>query len=96
MSVKLTTPTRCPLILAPGRELAETEGPVGVTKGVEFNGAGLGEFRLLGEGAMIWDWPDADEIEELCEEVGTRVAGWADGVGGPDEDGDIGSVTHIR
>jgi hypothetical protein len=45
---------------------------------------------------MIWDWPDADEIEELCEEVGTRVAGWADGVGGPDEDGDIGSVTHIR
>ena|SRR2546423_2582847 len=40
MSVKLTTPTRCPLIRAPGRALAETDGPVGLTKGVEFEDAG--------------------------------------------------------
>jgi hypothetical protein len=96
MSVKLTTPTRCPLILAPGRELAETEGPVGVTKGVAFEGAGWGEFTLFVAEAKIWNWPDAEDIEELWEEVGTRVAGWIDGVGGPEEDGDTGSVTHIR
>ena len=35
------------------------------------------------------------DIEELCELVGTSVAGWIDGVGGPLEDGDIGSVIHI-
>jgi hypothetical protein len=75
ISVKLTTPTKCPLILAPGRALAETEGPVGVMKGVEFEGAGWGELKLLGDGGMIWDWPEAEEIEELCDEVGTRLAG---------------------
>ena len=75
ISVKLTTPTKCPLILAPGRALAETEGPVGVTKGVEFEGAGWGVLKLLGDGGMIWDWPETEEIEELCDEVGTRLAG---------------------
>jgi hypothetical protein len=55
MSVKLTTPTRCPLILAPGRALAETEGPVGETNSVEFTGAGWDEPKLLGDGAVTWD-----------------------------------------
>jgi len=32
-SVRLMTPTRCPLILAPGIALAEIEGPLGVMKG---------------------------------------------------------------
>ena len=36
------------------------------------------------------------EIDELCDEVGTSVAGWVKGVGGPDDDGDTGSVTHMR
>lgn len=36
------------------------------------------------------------EIDELCDEVGTRVAGWAKGVGGPEDEGETGSVTHIR
>lgn len=34
ISVRLTTPTRRPLILAPGRELAETDGPDGAIIGV--------------------------------------------------------------
>jgi hypothetical protein len=34
MSVKLTTPTSRPLILAPGIEPADTEGPTGVMNGV--------------------------------------------------------------
>ena len=33
ISVKPTTPTRRPLILDPGRELADTEGPEGCTNG---------------------------------------------------------------
>ena len=53
MSVKLITPTRCPLILAPGSELAETEGPLGVTKGVEFEAVECCALELPGEGAMI-------------------------------------------
>jgi hypothetical protein len=44
-------------------------------KGVEFEGAGWGELKLLGDGSMIWDWPEAEEIEEPCDEVGTRLAG---------------------
>lgn len=34
MSVKLTTPTKRPLILAPGSELAEIDGPKGAIVGV--------------------------------------------------------------
>ena len=34
MSVRETTPTRCPLIRAPESALAETEGPDGIMKGV--------------------------------------------------------------
>jgi len=52
MSVKLMTPNRCPLILAPGSALAETEGPVGVTKGVVVEGAGCGEVEIV-DGGMI-------------------------------------------
>lgn len=33
--------------------------------------------------------------EELCEDVGTIVAECIDGVGGPEDIGDKGSVTHI-
>ena len=33
-SVRLTTPTKRPLMFAPGKELADTDGPVGVMKGV--------------------------------------------------------------
>jgi hypothetical protein len=45
---------------------------------------------------MKLDCVDEEEIEEPCDEVGTNVAGWAEGVGGPDEDGEAGSVTHNR
>jgi hypothetical protein len=38
ISVKLTTPAKCPLIRAPGNELAETDGPVGVMKGDALEG----------------------------------------------------------
>lgn len=34
MSVRLTTPTKRPLILAPGNALADTAGPDGVIMGV--------------------------------------------------------------
>lgn len=43
----------------------------------------------------MWLWPMPLDIEELCELVGTSVAGCIDGVGGPLEDGDTGSVIHI-
>lgn len=33
MSVRLTTPTKYPLIRAPGMALAEIDGPVGIMKG---------------------------------------------------------------
>ena len=40
MSVRLTTPTRCPLILAPGMALADIEGPAGAMKGDAVEGGG--------------------------------------------------------
>ena len=44
----------------------------------------------------MWCCPEPAEMEELWDEVGTIVAEWREGVGGPDEKGDAGSVTHIR
>lgn len=52
MSVKLMTPNRWPLILAPGSALAETEGPVGVTKGVVVEKDACGDIDT-GDGGMI-------------------------------------------
>ena len=47
-------------------------------------------------GGMMWCWPEPADMEEECDEVGTIVAVCSDGVGGPEEDGEIGSVTHNR
>lgn len=52
ISVKLTTPNRWPLILAPGNALAETDGPVGVTNGAVEDGGGCGAIEM-GDGGMI-------------------------------------------
>lgn len=50
----------------------------------------------MAEGGTRWLWPLPADIEELCEDVGTNVAGWIDGVGGPLDSGETGSVIHIR
>lgn len=58
------TPTKCPLILAPGMAVAEIEGPLGAIKGVAAfadNPCELGG----GEGATIFDCAEGEEIEEL-------------------------------
>lgn len=97
MSVKPTTPARRPLILDPGRELADTEGPDGWTNGGFGDASEIAvESAVEACGMFAWFWPDALEIEELCDEVGTSVAEFNDGVGGPDEKGDEGSVTQRR
>lgn len=72
-SVRLITPTKCPLILAPGIALAEIEGPLGTMKGeaaFEDTPWELGG----GEGATIFDCAEGEEIEEPWDEVGTKVA----------------------
>ena len=70
------------------------EGPEGAMKGAAFGGD---TPWLLGpgEGGIILLCPLGAEIEE-CEEVGTSVAEWIDGVGGPEEEGEAGSVTQSR
>ena len=97
ISVRLTTPTNRPLIRDPGSELAETEGPVGATNGVFGDASAMFPGSADAEaGGKIWCWPEPAEIEELCDDTGAMVADERDGVGGPDEDGDIGSVTQRR
>lgn len=97
MSVKLTTPTRWPLIRAPDTALAEIEGPLGAMNGVLGDAsATLPGSALIDGGGMAWCWPEPAEIDEEWDEVGTIVAVCRDGVGGPDEDGEIGSVTQRR
>lgn len=95
MSVRLMTPARWPLILAPGRALAEMEGPEGAMKGEAL----LGEMPWLlgpGEGGMMVDAALGVVIEEKCEDGWTRVAEWVEGVGGPEDEGEAGSVTQRR
>lgn len=94
ISVRLTTPTRVPLILAPGKEAAETLGPDWLITGV----FGVASETCLGSeevacGTSTWNCPDA---AELWEDVGTNVAVWRDGVVGAEDIGESGSVTHIR
>lgn len=97
ISVKLTTPTRWPLIRAPGSALAEMEGPEGDIVGV------------LGDASATWSgsdevacggWekccPGPRDIDELCDDSGAMVAVCSAGVGGPDDIGDMGSVIHMR
>lgn len=83
-------------MLAPGNALAEIEGPQGAMKGraafVEWFPCWLGG----GEGATRFDSAAGEERETLCDEVGAKIAEWVDGVGGPEEDGEAGSVIHNR
>lgn len=106
MSVSETTPTRRPEIRAPGSADAEIEGPVGAMKG------GLGEESTTEPGEVengseegvavamggVRMWPALAPCEKLDEwlDVGTSVAECSEGVGGPDEEGETGSVIHIR
>jgi len=84
-------------------EDADIDGPVGVMKGVlgewsaivEANGSGA-EGADAARGGVMWCCPLGVEKEEEWLEVGTIVAVWREGVGGPDELGDTGSVSHIR
>lgn len=97
ISVKLTTPTSRPLMRAPGSEFADTEGPLGAMKGVLGEAsATLPGSALTDGGGTTWVWPELTESDDECEDVGTSVAVWRDGVGGPDEEGEIGSVTQRR
>lgn len=97
ISVKLTTPTRRPLIRAPGIELAEMVGPLGAMKGVlgEASATLNGSAPTEGGGTM-WCCPDPADIDEECDDVGTSVAVCRDGVGGPEDEGETGSVIHRR
>jgi hypothetical protein len=52
--------------------------------------------ELIDGGGTIWCWPVPAEIDDECAEVGTSVAVWSEGVGGPEEEGDSGSVTQSR
>ena len=101
MSVSETTPTRRPEMRAPGRLDAEMEGPLGAMKGV----FGLESMVAVEKGSdgmdvagggVMWCWPLPAEMELEWLDVGTRVALWRDGVGGPEEEGETGSVIHMR
>ncbi len=62
-SVRLITPTKCPLILAPDIALAEMEGPFGDMNGV----AAFEEMPCEdggGEGAMIFDCAKGEDMVE--------------------------------
>lgn len=48
MSVRLTTPTRCPLSMAPVIADADTDGPEGAMNGVVADG-GVAEMELVDE-----------------------------------------------
>ena len=104
ISVSETTPTRRPEMRAPGSADAEIEGPVGAMKG------GFGEESTTVPGEVekgsdvcvavamggVRMWPEVAwlKLDEWLD-VGTSVAECSDGVGGPDEDGETGSVIHI-
>ena len=77
--------------------LAEMEGPIGAMNGVfgEASATFSGSEDAAG-GDIPRGSPDAEDNDDLCEDVGTRVAGAVEGVGGPEDEGDIGSVIHIR
>jgi hypothetical protein len=63
MSVRLITPTKWPLMLAPGIALAEIEGPLGAMKGeAEFEDMPWEEGG--GEGAIRFDCAEGEEMEE--------------------------------
>ena len=103
ISVRLTTPTRRPEMRAPGRAEAEMDGPDGEIIGAlcevsttlceNESGAGGAEVAY---GAPAGCWPLPLEMADEWLDVGTRVAVWRDGVGGPEETGETGSVIHIR
>lgn len=103
MSVNDTTPTRRPEMRAPGRADAEMDGPEGLMKG------GFGDESMTepgevekgsdgGVGVATGGMPEVLTPEILDEwlDVGASVAVCSEGVGGPDEEGEIGSVIHIR
>ncbi len=97
ISVKLTTPTRRPEMRAPGNDEAETLGPEGAMKGV----FGEESTTVVPEGSEGVDVADGvvaydEDTEEEWLDVGTSVADCRDGVGGPEELGDTGSVIHMR
>lgn len=77
------------------------EGPVGVMNGV------LGDESAMAlangsdgaddaSGGLMYCCPLLEEMDDEWLEVGTKVAVCKDGVGGPDEDGEMGSVIHMR
>jgi len=82
---------------APGNEEAETLGPEGAMKGVfgeeSTTVAPVGSAGVdVAGGDVAYD----EDTEEEWLDVGTSVADCRDGVGGPEELGDTGSVIHIR
>lgn len=97
MSVRLTTPTRRPEIRAPGNDEAEMLGPVGAMKGAFGDESAIAaEDGSEGVEAVAGGTTIPAEMEEAWLEVGASVAEWMDGVGGPEEAGDAGSVIHKR
>lgn len=89
ISVRLTTPNSRPDRRAPG------SADAGIDVASPPDVSGMGRYGLL----LDVDWlglGDIGGVPVVLDPVlpGTRcVAEW-DGVGGPEDDGDIGSVTH--
>lgn len=104
MSVRLTTPVRCPDRLAPGIADALIDG-VESGDGRDAHGAepeGFPDegFVSIGGGMLIaglWLELALGGGERIVEDVGENAgcAGVTAGVGGPDEAGDGGVVIHI-
>lgn len=80
MSVRLMTPLSRPDKLAPGMAEADMAGAVALER-IGGVGVTVGVWCVVGSGAM--------------GDGGTRTAGVAAGVGGPEEAGDGVSTTHI-
>ena len=86
MSVRLITPLILPERLAPVIADAEIEG---ATAPVPARCVGAVEFTGVGP-------PDRSAGKGVIGDGGTRVAGAIAGVGGPEDEGDGASTTHIR
>jgi len=86
---------------APGSEEAEMLGPVGAMEGALGEGSAMAfakgsECVDVASGGVPYEAPLPMDSEEEWLEVGTRVTECKEGVGGPDELGETGSVIHIR
>lgn len=93
-----TTPVRRPDMPAPGRADAETEGEGERENGVVCEGLGRCAFGMVGPAEGDLGIVGAGPVGFVCVEMpggGTRTAGWAEGVGGEEPEGDGASTIHM-